>query len=133
MAQALRFLRAGTCDRPKEIIMKREIISLTAAGAAAATLLWGALAPAFAAMAAIETVQALENESDEAVEQAIQRAVQAAIRGAHAMGLPRVELRGARVLRGAVSVQILARDAESEGAEQESTGVAPGSPEKPTL
>jgi len=118
--------------------MKRGIISSTAAGAAAATLLatllGGALAPAFAAMAAIETVQALENESDEAVEEAIQRAVQAAVRGALAMGLPRVELRGARILRGAVSVQILARDAESGEVEQESTGtVAPGSPEEPTL
>jgi hypothetical protein len=114
--------------------MNRGIISLTAAGAAAATLLWGALAPAVGAMAAIETVQPLENDSDEAVEQAIQRAVQAAVRGALAMGLPRVELRGARVLRGAVSVQILARDAESEGAEHESTGtVAPGPQDKPTL
>ena len=116
--------------------MKRGIISSTAAGAAAATLLatllWGA--PAFAAMAAIETVQALENESDEAVEEAIHRAVQAAVRGALGMGLPRVELRGARILRGAVSVQILARDAESGEVEQESTGtVAPGSPEEPTL
>ena len=114
--------------------MKREIISLTAAGTAAATLLWGTLAPAFAAMAVIETVHALEDESDEAVEGAIQRAVQAAVRGALAMGLPRVELRGARVLRGAVSVQILARDAESGEAEHESTGtVAPGPQDKPTL
>ena len=114
--------------------MKRGILALTAAGAATATLLWGMLAPAFAAMAAIETVQALEDESDEAVEAAIQQAVQAAVRGALAMGLPRVELRGAQVLRGAVSVQILARDAESEGPEEEPTGAgALGRPEKPTL
>jgi hypothetical protein len=33
-----------------------------------------------------------------------------------------VELRGARVLRGMVTVQILAREAEAEGAENEPGG-----------
>ncbi|HEY7206464.1 MAG TPA: hypothetical protein VIA61_19320 [Methylomirabilota bacterium] len=114
--------------------MKRGIISLTATGVATATLLWGALAPALAAMAAIETVQALEDESDEAVEAAIQRAVQAAVRGALAMGLPQVELRGARRLPGAVSVQILARDAEAPASDEEpGDAVVPGPPGKPTL
>ena len=114
--------------------MRRGIIALAAAGAAAGTLLWGTLAPALAAMAAIETVQALEDESDEAVDAAIERAVQAAVRGALAMGLPQVELRGARLLPGAVSVQILARDAESQASEEEEPAgaVAPGPPGKPT-
>mgnify|MGYP003576112297 CR=1 FL=1 len=115
--------------------MRRGIIALTAAGAAAGTLLWSTLAPALAAMAAIETVQALEDESDEAVDAAIERAVQAAVRGALAMGLPQVELRGARLLRGAVSVQILARDAESQASdgEEPAGAVAPDPPGKPTL
>lgn len=114
--------------------MKRRIISLTAAGVATATLLWATLAPAFAAMAAIETVQPIENESDEAVEAAVQLAVQAAVRGALAMGLPHVELRGARILRGAVSVQILARDGESRASAEEPAGpAAPAPPGKPTL
>lgn len=114
--------------------MKRGIISLTAAGAATATLLGATLAPAFAAMAAIETVQSIENESDEAVEAAVQRAVQAAVRGALAMGLPHVELRGARIVRGAVSVQILARDGESQASAEEPAGaLESGPPGKPTL
>ena len=114
--------------------MKREIISLTAAGAATATLLWATLAPALAAMAAIETVQPIENESNEAVEAAVQRAVQAAVRGALAMGLPHVELRGARILNGAVAVQILARDGDSQASAEEPAGpVAPAPPGKPTL
>ncbi|HEY7041903.1 MAG TPA: hypothetical protein VID28_23735 [Methylomirabilota bacterium] len=102
--------------------MTRWMISFTVTGVVAGTLLWATLWPAAAAMATIETVQALEDESDEAVKAAIERAVQAAVRGAVAMGLPRVELRGARVLRGMVTVQILAREAEAEGPENEPTG-----------
>jgi hypothetical protein len=69
------------------------------------------------------------------VDAAIERAVQAAVRGALAMGLPQVELRGARLLRGAVSVQILARDAESQASEEEEPAgaEAPSPPGKPTL
>jgi hypothetical protein len=98
------------------------MISLTGTGVVAATLLWATLWPAVAAMATIETVQALDDESDESVKAAIERALEAAVRGAVAMGLPRVELRGARVLRGMVTVQILAREAEAEGAENEPGG-----------
>lgn len=114
--------------------MKRGIIGLAAAGAATATLLWGTLAPAIAAMAAIETVQPLENESDEAVKAAIERAVKVAVTGAIAMGLPQVELHAARVLRGAVAVQIIARDTESavpEGAPAGPPALTPSG--KPTL
>ena len=101
---------------------------------ATATLLWGLLAPAIAAMAAIETVQTVEDESDEGVRAAIERAVQAAVTGAVAMGLPRVELRGARILRGAVAVQIIARDAEAtEPGEEPAGAVAPMPSGKPTL
>ncbi|HUM14758.1 MAG TPA: hypothetical protein VL086_03630 [Candidatus Nitrosotalea sp.] len=104
--------------------MKRRMTSFATAGAIAVTLLplWGGWRPADAAMAAIETVRALEDESDEAVRAAVERAVQAAVRGAVAMGLPLVELRGARVLPGMVTVQVLARDAESEPLEEEHEG-----------
>ena len=114
--------------------MRRGIISLAAAGAATATLLWGTLAPAVAAMAAIETVQPLENESDEAVKAAIERAVKVAVTGAIAMGLPQVELHAARVLHGAVSVQIIARDDESAAGTEPPTGApAPTRSSRPTL
>ena len=105
--------------------MRRWMISLTGTSVVAATLLWATLWPAAAAMATIETVQALDDESDEAVKAAIERAVQAAVRGAVAMGLPRVELRGARVLRGMVTVQILAREAEAEEPEDGPAGAIP--------
>jgi len=65
-----------------------------------------------AAMAAIETTAAVEDQSDEGIRAAVEHAVQSAVRGAVAMGMPHVELRGARVLPGFVTVQILARDAE---------------------
>ena len=99
--------------------MKRGIISFAAVGAAVVTLLWGAGSRAEAAMAAIESVQALEDQSEEAVQAAVERAVEAAVRGAVAMGLPLVELRSARVLPGMVTVQVLAREAESGPIEEE--------------
>lgn len=111
--------------------MKRFLLSFVAVGAAAGTLLWGAVLPANAAMAAIETVQALEDESDEAVQAAVERAVQAAVRGAVAMGLPLVEFRGARVLPGMVTVQVLARESESGPAEEELE--APPAAKRPSL
>jgi hypothetical protein len=110
------------------------MISLAAIGVVAATLLWGTLSSAAAAMATIETIQVLEGDSDEAVKAAIERAVRAAVRGALAMGLPRVELRAARVLPGMVTVQVFAREAEADGPEgldEEPTGAAVDG--KPTL
>lgn len=110
--------------------MMRLMRFLVAAGTATATL-WAAVLPAHAAMATIEAVQALEDESDEAVQAAVQRAVQAAVRGGVAMGLPLVELRGARVLPGMVTVQVLARESESEPAEEETE--RPAMKEAPSL
>ncbi|HKW93385.1 MAG TPA: hypothetical protein VJX92_15930 [Methylomirabilota bacterium] len=72
-----------------------------------------------AAMAAIETTAAIEDQSDEGIKAAVERAVESAVRGAVAMGLPHVELRGARVLPGVVTVQILARDAAPEPEDDE--------------
>jgi ABC-type iron transport system FetAB permease component len=92
--------------------------------------MWAAPAAGLAAMAAIETVAALEDESDEAVTTAVERAVQAAVRGAVAMGLPVVEVRAARVLPGMVTVQVLARAAGSSPFEEELEG--PAGDEAPT-
>lgn len=82
-------------------------------------LILGSASPGQAAMAAIETMTALEDESDEAVKNAVERAVKAAVRGAVAMGLPWVELRGARVLPGLVAVQIVARESEAAAPEDQ--------------
>ena len=72
-----------------------------------------------AAMAAIETTAAIEDQSDEGIKAAVERAVESAVRGAVAMGLPHVELRSARVLPGLVTVRILARDAAPEPEDDE--------------
>ena len=73
--------------------------------------------PAMAGMAAIETTAALSDQSEASVKAAVDQAVNTAIQGAKAMGLPRVELRGARVLPGAVTVLIIARDTDGDPVE----------------
>ncbi len=73
--------------------------------------------PALAGMAAIETTAALPDQSETSVKAAVDQAVNTAIQGAKAMGLPRVELRGARVLPGAVTVLIIARDTDRDPVE----------------
>lgn len=66
--------------------------------------------PALAGMALIETGAQLEERSDEAVKAAVVTAVETAARGAQAMGLSQVSLRGVRVLPNMVIVQIIATD-----------------------
>jgi len=73
--------------------------------------------PALAGMAAIETTAALPDQSEASVKAAVDQAVNTAMQGAKAMGLPRVELRGARVLPGAVTVLIIARDTDKDPVE----------------
>jgi len=92
--------------------MQRALLWLSGWGLMALALVGVSAARTEAAMAAIETTAALEDQSDEGIRAAVERAVQSAVRGAVAMGMPHVELRGARVLRDSVIVQILARDAE---------------------
>ena len=70
--------------------------------------------PALAGMAAIETTAPLPDQSEASVKAAVDQAVDTAVQGAKAMGLPRVELRGARVLPGAVTVLIIARDTDAD-------------------
>jgi len=86
-------------------------------------------APVFAAsMAVIETVAPLNEQSEEAVKAAVMTAVETATRGAQAMGLPEVALKGVRVLPEMVIIQILATTPGSGGTEpnEEPTPPQPG-------
>lgn len=74
--------------------------------------------PAVAGMAAIETTAPLPDQSDASVKAAVDQAVATAIQGARAMGLPRIELRGARVLPGAVTVLIIAKGVDVDPLEE---------------
>ena len=74
--------------------------------------------PAVGGLAAIETTAPLADQSEESVKAAVTKAVEQAMEGARAMGLPRVELRGARVLPGAVSVLVIAKDVDVDPLEE---------------
>jgi hypothetical protein len=74
--------------------------------------------PALAGMAAIETTAPLKDESEASVKAAVSQAVEQAMQGAKAMGLPKIELRGARVLPGAVTVLIIAKDVDVDPLEE---------------
>jgi hypothetical protein len=77
-----------------------------------------AASPALAGMAAIETTAPLTDESEASVKAAVNQAVEQAMQGAKAMGLPKIELRGARVLPGAVTVLIIAKDVDVDPLEE---------------
>jgi len=79
---------------------------------AALFLVLASMAPVFAGMAMIETAE----RSNEGVKTAVATAVENAVRGAKAMGLPRVALNGVRVLPSMVVVRILATDTASDSA-----------------
>ena len=74
--------------------------------------------PALAGMAAIETTAPLMHESEASVKAAVSQAVEQAMQGAKAMGLPKIELRGARVVPGAVTVLIIAKDVDVDPLEE---------------
>lgn len=80
------------------------------AWAVAVGLMGVTASPALAGMAAIETAAPLADQSEESVRAAMSQAIEQAVLGAKAMGLPRVELRGARLLEGAVTVLVIASD-----------------------
>lgn len=67
-------------------------------------------APAFAKMAAIQTAVPVEDESQSSIQSAAEQAVETAVRGAVAMGLPKVQLHRAVVVSNMVVIQILASD-----------------------
>ncbi len=88
------------------------------------SLVLSAASTAVAGVAAIETTAPLEDYSEESIKAAVNEAVQTAARGALAMGLPWLHLRGAFVVANMVTVQVLATDVEPQ--EQEETERAPG-------
>jgi hypothetical protein len=67
-------------------------------------------------MAIIETRATLEEDSEEGVNGALRKALEKAIRGAAAMGLERVQVKGAYRGPGFVMVQILAISEADESA-----------------
>jgi len=67
-------------------------------------------------MAIIETRAPVEEDSDEGVNGALRRALEKAIRGAAAMGLDKVQIKGAYRGPGFVMVQILAISEADESA-----------------
>jgi hypothetical protein len=83
--------------------------------------------PAFAKMAAIQTAVSLDDQSQTSIQAAAEQAVETAVRGAVAMGLPKVQLHRAVVVNNMVVVQILATDEAAEqrdrSDEQESEGL----------
>ncbi|HEV8438839.1 MAG TPA: hypothetical protein VGT40_12145 [Methylomirabilota bacterium] len=84
----------------------RILIRLSLALLAVATL----SSPAFARIAAIQTTEPLADQSQGSIETATKQAVEVAVKGAIAMGLPRVHLHRAVVVKDVVVVQILATD-----------------------
>src|SRR5215469_170718 len=91
-------------------------------------------APAFAAgMAVIETVAPLSEQSEDAVKAAVMTAVETATRGAQAMGLPEVALKGVRVLPEMVIIQILATTSGAAGRDPDDQKVPPQPGEGPKV
>src|SRR5262245_58554728 len=81
-------------------------------GAASAVLLMVLVSasPVVAAMAVIETAMKLDEHSNDGVKAAVVTAVETAARGAKAMGLSQITVRGVRVVQEMVIVQVLATD-----------------------
>jgi len=67
-------------------------------------------APVSARVVRMETTIALQDQSEPAIKQALKEAFETAVRGALAMGLPRVRVDGARVLPDAVILATVATD-----------------------
>ncbi|HXJ78886.1 MAG TPA: hypothetical protein VMS64_09415 [Candidatus Methylomirabilis sp.] len=70
-------------------------------------------------MAVIETAAQLNEHTSEGVKAAVMAAVETAARGAKAMGLSQVTVRGVRVLPEAVVVQVVATDDAAGSSPQE--------------
>ena len=90
--------------------------------AIALLLLLSAASPALARMAMIEASVPLENHSEKSIKTSFREAVHTAVRGAMAMGLPRIQIRDAFVLEGMLTVLVLATDEQPE----EEEPMAPG-------
>lgn len=92
--------------------------------------------PGPARVAAIETTAPLQDHSEASIKAAIKVAAATAVRGALAMGLPRIQFLQALVHTDMVSVQILATDTEAGGERVEpepGRGPGPRSGQPPRL
>src|SRR5262245_47325550 len=81
-----------------------------AAASAVLLIVLASASPVVAAMAVIETATRLEERSNDGVKAAVVTAVETAARGAKAMGLSQITVRGVRVVQEMVIVQVLATD-----------------------
>lgn len=77
-------------------------------------LMLSVASPALAGVATIETTAPLSDHSEQSITMAFKTAVETAVRGAVAMGLPRVQLRQAVVLEDMVAIRIRATDMEPD-------------------
>ncbi len=96
---------------------RRQILNHLRLPAIAFLLVLSVASPSLARMAAIETTAPLQDHSEQSIKTAVTEAVETAVRGAKAMGLRWIHLRGALVLADMVTVQILASDTEPKGEE----------------
>jgi hypothetical protein len=88
----------------------------------------GLSSPALATMAAIETRTPLSDHSEQGIRSAIEGAVKASAKAAAAMGLPRLALDKALVLKDSIIVRVLATD-ESGGSDEDAAAKEPSKPE----
>ena len=98
-------MRRALAPRPARRLRRAAAGLLTAGLALAAPVAGGA-----GDLAVIATSAPLSDHSDAAIKDAVWKAVERAVRGAMAMGLAQVELRGARVLDDMVTVEIVATE-----------------------
>jgi hypothetical protein len=88
----------------------------------------GLSSPALATIAAIETRTPLSDHSEQGIRSAIEGAVKASAKAAAAMGLPRLALDKALVLKDSIIVRVLASD-EGGGSDEDAAATEPSKPE----
>jgi hypothetical protein len=89
----------------------------------------GFASPALATVAAIETKTPLADHSEQGIRSAIEGAVKASAKAAAAMGLLRLALDKALVLKDSVVVRVLATDESDEGDDEDTKDAAPSGPQ----
>lgn len=88
---------------------------------AVALLALSTAGPAHGQVAIIAVTAALPDASEESINSALDSALESAVRGAAAMGLPRVEIHSVYVGDGYVALQVLAASQSPDAADTEGT------------
>jgi hypothetical protein len=122
-------LVAGTSDAHLSCqIQQEETMSFVHRVSVALLFVLGLSSPALATVAAIETRTPLSDHSEQGIRAAIEGAVKASAKAAAAMGLPRLALDKALVLKDSIIVRVLASDEGGDGDDD----AAVTEPTKPT-